>query len=67
MALSKKLRDIQDRYIRQQELEQSNLQRQAEEQSDETFEAFPIRPPYQQRIRQRQLPTRGRSGSWRGR
>ncbi|KAH9328457.1 hypothetical protein KI387_000565, partial [Taxus chinensis] len=56
-----------DRYIRQKELEQSQAQSRAEQQSDDLFEAFPIRPPFQQRIRQRQVPIRGRTGSWRGR
>ncbi|KAH9296715.1 hypothetical protein KI387_044743, partial [Taxus chinensis] len=51
----------------QQELEQSQAQSKAEQQSDDPFEAFPIRPPFQQRIRQRQVPCRGRTGSWRGR
>ncbi|KAH9299475.1 hypothetical protein KI387_031157, partial [Taxus chinensis] len=67
MALSKRLRDMMDRYIRQKEAEESKLQEQAEAQSDKPFEPFPVRPPYQQRIRQRQVPTRGRTGPWRGR
>ncbi|KAH9305143.1 hypothetical protein KI387_009547, partial [Taxus chinensis] len=61
---------MQDKYIRQKEAEQNKQQQEYHEQdvhSDEPYEPFPVRPPFQQWVRQRQIPTRGRSGSWRGR
>ncbi|KAH9288181.1 hypothetical protein KI387_032298, partial [Taxus chinensis] len=67
MALSKELRELTDKYIRTSEAEQARLQEHEDSHPDESFETVPIRPPYQQRIRQRQIPTRGRSGAWRGR